>query len=89
MQKLRNQVANLVYEAVVNDQMFGGVRARDYVAREEMSLNAYLADIRDSQWASYMEMVLAVKVEKGSVMLNMQKGDYRMPSPTLHDIPQE
>ena len=77
VQELRNQVASLVYEAVVNDQVFGGVRAREYVAREEMSLNAYLADVRDSQWASYMEMVLAAKIEKASVMLNMQKGDYQ------------
>ena len=54
VQELRNKVADLVYDAVVTEQMFGGVLAKDYVAKEEQSLNAYLADVRGSQWASYI-----------------------------------
>ena len=70
VQELRDHVAQRVYMEFIQDGELGGLRVKRAVRHSQQSLNAYLADIRGSQWASQIELAGAAEQLNISVGLS-------------------
>ena len=59
---LRAKTAELFEQACIHDEEIAGVRARDLVVQEGLTLAAYKVRVSEDMWASVVEAALAAKV---------------------------
>ena len=59
---LRSMTADKIYEAYINYDRIAGLDVRGTVQASDLTLEAYLASIRHSQWASAVEAAAAAQV---------------------------
>ena len=68
VKQLRNKVADAFLEARLASRDVAGIDLHDLLRHEEMTLSAYCAAIRSSQWASVVEISLAAEVLGSSLL---------------------
>ena len=68
---LRHQVAERVRTAFLADEQVHDLKVRHVVAQRGHNLASYLAQIKDSQWASMVEMHYAAQILNIAVYLDM------------------
>ena len=57
--QLREATADMLFKMYVNYEMVHGMNVRDVVAASGQTLAAYVADVRNTQWASSLEVAIA------------------------------
>ena len=69
VQSLRNKTADKVYQAYINDEQIAALDVRAVVQASDMTLQAYLAAVRHTQWASAVEIAFAAQIVNISIAI--------------------
>ena len=71
---LRQKVAEREKEAFITNTAIFGIQVRDYVEMEQQTLAAYLAAVKDRQWASIAEIATMCEITGWSVYVQTKEG---------------
>ena len=74
IEKLREQTADKMYKAYVNDDSVHGISIRDTVQHTEDTLAAYMAKLRWKLWASPAELCYAADVVNIAIAISVGHG---------------
>ena len=70
---LRAKVTEVVREWYLNDHYLDKVSVRKTVQATHMTLNAYISEIKDKQWASCVEVAASLQILKAAAAIHIKK----------------
>ena len=79
---LRCRVAEVVYDMYISYGSIHGVEARDIVQQSQMTLAAYLEDVRTNQWASILELLVASELLHVDIAIDTMNAKVTVGKPT-------